>query len=144
MDSIGKRTIIAAFLAGAASLILPICGALSVILDDPVYRPDGSIADGAERGAGVFLYYFIWPMLLISIFYFLMLAAYSVKDKVLIVKRLTVGALATCFCLSVIISAFFNSNGLLFQVKTFLIALTALVVGIAPGSLTLWLGHRHA
>jgi hypothetical protein len=107
MESIEKKTIILAFFAGLATLLLPVCGALWEIYNDPILRADGSVDDGAERGAGIFLYILVWPMLLLSIFYFLLLAMYSIRNNVLVVRRLFICAFLSCACIAFVVSAFF-------------------------------------
>jgi hypothetical protein len=144
VETIDRKTIILAFLAGLATILLPICGALWEVFNDPMLKPDGSVDNGAERGAGVFLSIFVWPLLLFSTFYFLLLAAYSIKNNVFSARRLFVGSLLSCICLALVVSAFFYKSGIAFQVKVFLMSLLACIVGVAPGTLTLWGGHKNA
>ena len=129
--------------ASLVALLPLIAMSLVTIFGAPEVMPDGSIRDGAQRGAGIFLYFFALPLLAIFFVYHLCVTL-AANNSPRPIRIIFLSCFLTSVVLAVIFALFSYNSGLVFQFKMLLFIFISSVVCLFPAASVLaYLIHRH-
>ncbi|MDD3765298.1 MAG: hypothetical protein PHP86_18540 [Nevskiales bacterium] len=134
------QSFVIAIAAATMSLAIPIAVAGWTILSGPPMNPDSG---GTGGGAAIFLVFFLWPILAVSLAYHLRLLR-SALDSQHRIRVLYGTGFLTCMVLSLTIAIAFFQSGLLAQIQVFLTVFIGSGLCMLLGAGTLHLGIHRA
>ncbi len=135
MDSVSTalRNLKVGVLAGLAAMIVPAFWGVWEIYNEPFILPNGQIDDAAERGAGMFLLFMIWPISAISIVYHWALASAITNRKSSRIRSLLFTSVLMCGLVSVVVASTFYELGIGEQLRAFAILFPLAALCALPG-----------